>query len=314
VARQATRSKSRPAQRSNATPSKINKSPKKIIKSAVRKPESAERILAARSAKAAQSRPVEVEATGTALRRAGVAATATLPAVGTAEGRVSVLAGEASVSPVEVSVPLLNLPTVTLPPVELPAMSLPRTDLPPVILPPVHTPSVTLPPTDPLTEIPPGSRPSAAAPLPQADARAAQVEGTASARTEEETARTTRGIQAGAGTTVLSALTVSTPSMQAGAILSIGPPVAAIIDQLGQGFRTAKVPDAGGSTAIALVLAAAIGAAATGTAGSGSAGASGLAVLSTALRLPALGGSRRLRGRLRESAFRRPRLPGFSPD
>ncbi|HEV2927774.1 MAG TPA: hypothetical protein VGW74_03705, partial [Propionibacteriaceae bacterium] len=131
---------------------------------------------------------------------------------------------------------------------------------------------------------------------------------------QERTARTPTGIVIRAGTTVLTAYPASSLSLRAWAMMSIGPPALAMLDDLGQRIGAAKVPAFVGPTTTALVLAAAIGAAATGTAGSGAAGASGLMVLAAALRLPALSGSRRLSGRLRESAFRRPRLPGFAPD
>jgi hypothetical protein len=227
----------------------------------------------------------------------------------------AVVAPEAQVNlPVEVTVPLLTVPTVMLPPIELPTVLLPRTGLPPVTLPPVELPRVTVPPPDPLPVAPPGSPPAVAIPPTLADERAAPVGGKASTRAAQRTTRTAQDSLTGTGTAVFTARPASTLSMHTWAMLTIGPPVVAIVDEWGQRFRTAKVPDSVGPTATALVLAAAIGAAATGTAGSGSAGASGLAVLSSALGPPALGGSGRLSGRLRESAFRRPRIPGFSPD
>ena len=309
VARKATAPKARLVQRAQAAPTKI-------IKSSAQKATTAKRSPSSRSAKTAQTGPVKVKVSGAVLRQRSVEVALSVPAlkvaglpaggdgapvVVTPETKVSVPPVEVSVAPVEVIVPLLRLPTVTLPPAELPTVTLPRTDLP----------TVTLPLTDPLTVTPLGPL---AGPLPGVDQRAAPVDGPASALAQERTARTPTGIVIRAGTTVLTAYPASSLSLRAWAMMSIGPPALAMLDDLGQRIGAAKVPAFVGPTTTALVLAAAIGAAATGTAGSGSAGASGLMVLAAALRLPALSGSRRLSGRLRESAFRRPRLPGFAPD
>jgi hypothetical protein len=308
VARKTTAPKARLAQRAQAAPTKINNGSSKIIKSSVRKATTAKRIPSSGSAKAAQTRPVEAKAGVTVLTQPSVELALTIPAakvaglpvggdgatvVVTPETKVNVLPVEVSVAPIEVTVPLLRLPSVTLPPAELP--------------------TVTLPPTDPLTVTRPGSRAAVAEPLP-ADERAAPVGGTAAAWAPDETTRSAQRALVVAGTTVLSAHTASPLSLRAWAMMSIGPPALAMLDELGQRIGAAKVPALVGPTTTALVLAATIGAVATGTAGSGSAGASGLMVLAAALRLPAIGGPRRLSGRLRESAFRRPRLPGFAPD
>ena len=308
IARKTTAPKARLGQRTQAAPTKINKDQSKIIKSSVRKATTAKRIPSSGSAKAAQTRPVGAKVSVTALTQPSVELALTIPAVKvsvlpvggdgatvivTPETRVNVLPVEVSVAPIGVTVPLLRLPTVTLPPAELP--------------------TVTLPPTDPLTVTRPGSPAAVAEPLPAGE-RAAPVGGTASAWAPDETARSAQRALVGASTTVLSAHTASPLSLRAWAMMSIGPPALGMLDELGQRIGAAKVPAFVGPTTTALVLAAVIGAAATGTAGSGSAGASGLMVLAAALRLPALGGSRRLNGRLRESAFRRPRLPGFAPD
>ena len=126
-----------------------------------------------------------------------------------------------------------------------------------------------------------------------------------------ETAQRPLGLVAG-GPTVMTAYTARVVSLDIGVMRAIGPPAVVLLDELGQRIRAMEVPASVGPTT-ALIIAAAI-AAATGTASSGSAGGGGLAVVSASIGLPALGGSRRLSGRLRESAFRTPRRPGFSPD
>jgi hypothetical protein len=204
----------------------------------------------------------------------------------TPEITVRLLPLQASVSPVEVTVPL------------------PLVEQPPVII----------PGADPATAIPWKGRATVAEPLTLADQPVAPIARTTPAQSQEMIPGTPQGMLA-AGVTMLAAHpTASMLPVQAWAIASIGPPAVAILDELGQRLSTAKVPASVGPTATALALAAAIGAAATGTAGSGSAGGSGMAVVSAALRLPALRGSRRLHDRLRESALRRSRQPGFSPD
>ena len=315
AARKATAPKARPAQRAQAAPTKINRHPSKIIKSSAQKATTAKRSPSSRSAQTAQTGPVKVKVSGTVLRQRSVELALTVPAlkvaglpvggdgvpvVVTPETKVSAPPVDVSVAPVGVTVPLLRLPTVTLPPAELPTVTLPRADLPTVMLPPTKLPPVSLPPTDPLAVTQPGS------PVP--------VDHTGSARADEQTSGTPQHTLAGAIRTILTAYTPSTISIHAWAMTSIGPPAIAILDELGQRIGAAKVPAFVGPTTTALLLAAAMGAAATGTAGLGSAGASGPMVLAAALRLPALSGSRRLSGRLRESAFRRPRLPGFAPD
>ena len=296
VARKAIAPKTRPAQRVTA-PTKINKGPSKIIKSTVRKAVAAKRSLFVRTA---QTRPIEVRADGTVQRQPSVELALTIPGEGV---RLSV---EASVSRVEVSVPLLNLPTVTLPPVELPQLTVPRTDPPVVTLPWPDLPTVTVPDDDLATVTPPGSRVAAAEPVSQGDPpRAVPLGGRGPA---QRATRAPHGIM-----TVLTAHPIASMlSVQAWAMRSIGPS-AVMLDEVGQRASAMKVPTSLGP-ATALVFAAAIGAAAIGTAGSGSAGGGGLAVVSAGFRLAALTGSRRLSGRLRESGFRRPRLPGFSPD
>jgi hypothetical protein len=193
-----------------------------------------------------------------------------------------------------VTVPLLGGPTVTVPGVQPPSIELPP---------------VALPPTDPPSLIPPANHEAVAE---SAALRAAPLGGVSPAP-GRETGRTPQGIVA-TSLTVLAAHTLSTLSVPALVLTSIGPPVVATFEELGKQVSTMGVPTSVGPTATALVLAAALSAAATGTASSGSAGSSGLVVSPAALRLPALRGSSRLRGRLRISAFRRPRLPGFSPD
>ena len=152
----------------------------------------------------------------------------------------------------------------------------------------------------------------AAGPIPTLDQRARTVDGAASGHASQvETAHRPLGLVAG-GSTVMTAYTALRLSLDAGVMRAIGPPAVDILDQLGQRIRAMEVPASVGPTT-ALIIAAAI-AAATGTVSSGSAGGGGLAVVPATLGLPALGGSRRLNGRLRESAFRTPRRPGFSPD
>jgi hypothetical protein len=289
VVRKAIAPKARPAQRVTK-PTKINKGPNKIIETAVKKA----------LVKTAQATPIEVQAGGTAHKQPSAELALTIPGEGV---RLSV---ETSVSRIDVSVPLLDLPTVTLPPVELPQLTVPRADPPVVTLPWADPPMVTVPDVDLTTVIPPGSHAALTEPVSQVDTRAAQLGGREPAQGQEWTVR--------APYRVMSVLTghpiASMLSVQAWAMRSIGPPA---VNETGQRVSAMKVPTSVGP-ATAVVLAAAIGAAAIGTAGSGSSGGGGLAVVSAVYRLPALTGSRRLSGRLRESSFRRPRLPGFSPD
>jgi hypothetical protein len=267
----ATSSKTRLAHRARVVPTKINRGSSKIIKPVIR-PATTDRTIPSLTVR---DLPV-----------AGLS-------VVTPETTLRVLPLEVSVSPLEVTVPVLGGPTVTAPGVP------PSIELPPV----------TLPPTDSPRLIPPANHQAVAEP---AALRAAPLDGV-SPELGRETRRTPRGIVA-TSLTVLAAHTLSTLSVPALALTSIGPPVVATFDELGKQVSTMGIPTSVGPTATALVLAAALGAAATGTAGSGSAGSSGLAVSPAALALPALRGSSRLGGRLRVSAFRRPRLPGFSPD
>ncbi len=274
----------RPAQHVTK-PTKIHNSPNKIIKTAVKKP----------TVMAAQTTPIEVRAGGTVQGQPSVELALTVPDEGVH------LSVEASVSQVEVSVPLLDLPAVTLPPVELPQLNVPRTDPPLVTLPWMDPPTVPGSGVDLAPLIPPGN-PAVTEPVSQVDLRLASLGDSESAQ-----AGTTR-----APHRVVTELTghpiASMLSVQAWAMRLIGP-----LDDVGQRVSAMKVPTPVGP-ATALVFAATIGAAAIGTAGSGSAGVGGSAVVSAGLSLLALTGSRRLSGRLRESAFRRPRLPGFAPD
>ena len=304
--------KARPAQRVAAAPTKINRNPGKIIKSPVRKATTTERSASAQLAKVV--RPVEAKV-GEAIRKQPVVQPAlTVPAIEvggltvggrgpsvvTPEIKVSGPPVQISVPPVEVAIPLLNLPTVTLPPVELPRVTLPPNELP----------GVTVPRTDPPTLTRPGSQPAGAELALQVDQRAGP-DATSVRQTQEQAARTPQTTGVGTVSMGSTAHTLKL-SVEAWAMTSIGPPAMVIVAELRQRVRAMDPASLGPTTA--LVLAAAMGAAATGTASSGSAGAGGLAVISTALRLPALSGSRRLGGRLRESAFRTPRCPGFSPD
>jgi hypothetical protein len=324
AARKATAPKTRLAQRVAATPTKINKDSSKIIKSVLEKaPTAAKRSPSSKLGNAVQTRPVEAKADVTVLAQPTVEMALTVPVV-TADGlsrdagdpavvipeiTVSDLPVEASVSPVEVSVPML-IPPLTLPRLDLPPVTLPGSDLPAVVPPPGGLPTVSPPGTDPVTVTRSGIRAAATDQALQADQRVAPVGRTASMGAQQESLP--RGSPDEASVTQLTAYTATTLYMRAWAITSIGPPVVALLDDLGQRLRS--VPASFGTTATALVLAAAIGAAATGTAGAGSAGPGALAVLSTVLRLPAFRGSGRPAGWLRESAFGRPRQPGFSPD
>jgi hypothetical protein len=272
----ATTAKPRPAHRTKASSAKIDRGPNKIIGTSVRKATTAKTI----PALTVGNLPV-----------AGLA-------VVTPEITVRALPLQASVSPAAVTVPLLSERTLTVPGVDLPLSA---------------RPAVTVPSADPMTVLPWANRPAVAEPLRQVERAATPHGRTASAQGHERTARITQGVVT-AAPNMLAHDTGSTLSVPVWAIAAVTPPALAVVDQLGQRIAIGRVAASVAPTATALVLAAAIGAAASGTAGSGSAGPIGLAVLSAALPQPALRGSRRLRGRLRDSAFRRPRLPGFAPD
>ena len=111
------------------------------------------------------------------------------------------------------------------------------------------------------------------------------------------------------GPTVVTAYTAVLLSLDVGVMRAIGPPAIPILDELGQRIPTMEVPASVGPTT-ALIIATAL-AGATGTVSLGSAGGAGLAVLSALLCLPALGGSRRLIGRLRQLGVRYAASPGF---
>ena len=302
--------KAHPAQRVAAVKTKINKAPSKIIESPVRKVTTAKRSTSPKLAEVV--RPVQANAGEAMRKQLGVEPARTVPAIevgGLAVGgrgpsvvtpgiKVSLPPAQISLPPVEVTVPLLNLPTVTLPPVELPRVTMPPNELPGVTVPRTDLPSLTRP----------GSRAAVAGPARQVDQRAGPADTASVPQTQEQTARTT-----GAGTvSMVSTAHTLRLSVEAWAMTSIGSPATVIVVELRQHVRALDAASIGPTTV--LIIAAAIGAAASGTASSGSAGAGGLTVISAALRLPALSGSRRLSGRLRKSAFRTPHRPGFSPD
>jgi hypothetical protein len=225
-------------------------------------------------------------------------AVASVPALTTPEITVQLLRVQVSVSPIELTVPLLDEPSVTVPGIGLP---------------PVQLPPITLPPTDPPALTWPVDKATVIEPATQAVPPVTPLQRSSAVSASNQNARVPWRVLA-AGTAVLTAHHPSPLSVHASVITSVTSAAVAIVEELGQRIGTARVQDSVAPTATALVLAAAVGAAATGAAGSASGGGSALAVVSAALRLPALGGSRRPGGRLRESAFRMPRLPGFAPD
>ena len=215
-----------------------------------------------------------------------------VPAVVTPEIKVTVGDSvEVSAPPVGLQFPLLSLVKATLPP-EPPTVTIPRTDLPALALPRTGRPT---------SGWPVGTG-VAAEPIPLADQRAGPVDGAASGRPAQVETTQER----------VTAYAAVLLSLDLGVMRAIGPPGSLILDELGQRIRPIEVPDSVGPTTV-LIIAAAV-AAATGSATSGSAGGGGLAVVPAVVRLPAVGGSHRLNGRCRESAFGTPRRPGFSPD
>jgi hypothetical protein len=290
--------KTRPVHHAQSA-TKIDKSVHKIVKLPLRKASTAAHHASGTPTKVAQTRPVTVQVRVPVPNQGSVELALSVPAVG------------ASISPVGVTVSQLNLPTVQLPQVELPPLVVPRTDPPLVQLPPTELPTATPPYADHPVLTRWGASEATADP-------AAQVGRAGTGGTSPvpavESAYPLRSVIARSVATLTAPSRNSTLSVHAWTITSIGPHTAALLDELDQRVTTMNDPDAVASIPTAPVVAAGLGAAATGTVSSGSAAGTGLGVLSAALRLPAHGGPGRLAGQLGESAFDRPRQPGFSPD
>ena len=111
-----------------------------------------------------------------------------------------------------------------------------------VTVPGTEPPTVTLPPTDPPRLTAAGDRP-AGGPIPARPACALPVDGAASARAAQASRPAVRP-QASwpGGPTVLTAHALRRCRMQTWALASIGPPAAAILDELGQRIGAAEVP------------------------------------------------------------------------